>query len=132
MITFLCIELYFLDLLAITVGVPGIDAALVKLSGFEFLFRSRFLIRLQPLIEDSRRMTFLVLMAACRNIMPEPFGLDIVGDEGWIHRPNNTLVLQLGGLDAEQIPKPDGERMQDPLIKHLVDLIARRSWLFRH
>src|SRR5262249_6286286 len=123
-ITLLRIELYFLDLLAIAVGIPGIDAALIKLSGFEFLLRSRFFICLQPLIEDSRRMAFLVLMAARCNVMPEPFGLDIVGDEGWIHRANDTFVLELGRLDAEQFPKPDDEGMQDLLVKHLVDFIA--------
>src|SRR5262249_9722340 len=122
-VTFLRVRLYFLDLLAIAVGVPGIDAALVKLSRFEFLLRSRFLIRLQPLIEDSRRMTFLVLMAACRNIVPEPFCLDIVGEEGWIHCATTPLSFSSGVL-MKQFPKPDDERMQDPLIKHLEDLIA--------
>ena len=32
MVTFLRVRLYFLDLLTITVGAPGMDAALVKLA----------------------------------------------------------------------------------------------------
>ena len=116
-----------LDRFPFTMGVPGKDAALIQIGGFQFVLGPPLLNHcLEPHVEDGRRRVLGELLAAPRHLDPEFPGLAFVLDPSAVHCRNDSLSTQLRGLDREQLTDPTDKLEQAGFAEPNVLII--RGW----